>query len=290
VETLIHKDRRKSQRVAVQMTLQGQVEGRLITMQSENISLDGMFLSCKEFIRPRAGFFARLWLPTTDASMQVYLTSSFIEQTWAGYGIGVHISGVSTADRARWEAFYRDRVAQWAAQQRHRILSAPALQNRRIAVLGGALNPLAVQALRKQGLVVSSVHSVEQAIELIQTEPVDAVLSDVRHPGADGLALCCAIRARRLSTRTVLLTDSATPKEFLLGLFAGATRVIAKSYSNELLVDCVLEVIQQPLHDGRPGAVAADEAEETAPAEWLQPSDILMWDDVAETVDQPRAA
>lgn len=290
METLIHKDRRKSQRVAVQMTLQGQVEGRLITMQSENISLDGMFLSCKEFIRPRAGFFARLWLPATDASMQVYLTSSFIEQTWAGYGIGVHISGVSAADRARWEAFYRDRVAQWAAQQRHRTLSAPALQNRRIAVLGGALNPLAVQALRKQGLVVSSVHSVEQAIELIQTEPVDAVLSDVRHPGADGLALCCAIRARRLSTRTVLLTDSATPKEFLLGLFAGATRVIAKSYSNELLVDCVLEVIQQPLHDGRPGAVAADEAEETAPAEWLQPSDILMWDDVAETVDQPRAA
>lgn len=290
METLIHKDRRKSQRVAVQMTLQGQVEGRLITMQSENISLDGMFLSCKEFIRPRAGFFARLWLPATDASMQVYLTSSFIEQTWAGYGIGVHISGVSAADRARWEAFYRDRVAQWAAQQHHRSLSAPALQNRRIAVLGGALNPLAVQALRKQGLVVSSVHSVEQAIELIQTEPVDAVLSDVRHPGADGLALCCAIRARRLSTRTVLLTDSATPKEFLLGLFAGATRVIAKSYSNELLVDCVLEVIQQPLHDGRPGAVAADEAEETAPAEWLQPSDILMWDDVAETVDQPRAA
>lgn len=290
METLIHKDKRKSQRFAVQIALQAQVEGRWIAMQSEDISLDGMFLSCKEFIRPQAGFFARLWLPSKEESLQVYLTSCFLEQTWAGYGIGVHISGISAADRALWEAFYRDCAGDQTTQLRHRDPSEQILQNRRIIVVDGALNPLAVQLLRKQGCVVSRAHSVQQAIELVQAGPIDAVVCDVRNAGADGLALCYAIKSRQLPTRTVLLTDSATPKEFLLGLFAGATRVIAKSYSNELLISCIAEVIQRPLPGEGSGTSASEPAAEEDPTEWIQPSDVVLWDAAAETADQHLAA
>lgn len=288
MEPFIHKDKRKSQRVPFQLQLQAQVDGCRVALHSENISVDGMFLSSKEFIRPCAGFFARIWLPAKDEPLQAYLTSCFMEQTWSGYGIGVHISGISSADRVHWEAFYRRCVTERAAQLQHLSDSPPAASSRRIVVIDGALDPLAMQALRKQGLVVTPVESVEKALELVQALPIAAVVSDVRHPGADGLALCCAISVRHLPTRTVLLTDSAKPKEFLLGLFAGATRVIAKSYSHDMLVNCILEVIQEPLPATRVGsAVSEDEAEGD---HLLATSSDLIWDVAAETVDRHHAA
>jgi DNA-binding NarL/FixJ family response regulator len=288
MEPFIHKDKRRSQRVPVQLRLQAQVDGCRVALQSENISIDGMFLSSKEFIRPCAGFFARIWLPAKDEPLQVYLTSCFTEQTWSGYGIGVHISGISSADRAHWEAFYRRCIAEHAAQLRRLDESAPAAQSRRILVIDGAVDPLAMQALRKQGLVVSAVESVERALEQIQALPIAAVVSDVRHPGADGLALCCAISVRHLPTRTVLLTDSDKPKDFLLGLFAGATRVIAKSYSHDMLVNCILEVLQEPLPGTRVGSAISDRGAE---GEHLSASASEgLWDLDAETVDSHHAA
>jgi CheY-like chemotaxis protein len=288
MEPFIHKDKRKSQRVPIQLRLQAQVDGCRIELQSENISLDGMFLNSKEFIRPCAGFFARIWMPAKDEPLQAYLTSCFIEQTWAGYGIGVHISGISSADRAYWEGFYRRCATERMAQLRHLDESAQAVPSCRVAVIDSALDPLAMQVLRKQGILVTPVDSVEAALVLVQAVPIAVVVSDVRHPGADGLALCCAISARRLPTRTVLLTDSATPKEFLLGLFAGATRVIAKSYSHDMLANCILELIKEPLQGPRSGLAATDDPVDSG--NLLSAQSEGMWDVEAETVDSHHAA
>lgn len=290
VETLIHKDRRKSQRFAVQIVLQAQVDGRRIIMQSENISIDGMFLSCKEFIRPQLGFFARLWLPSKEESLLVYLASCFLEQTWAGYGLGVYISGISAVDRALWESFYHSCTGDQTTQPRPCTASEQALHNRRIAVVGGALDPLALQLLRRQGCEVSTAHSVPQVLELIEQERMDAVICDVRNAGADGLALCCAIKSRQLPTRTVLLSGSATPKEFLLGLFAGATRVIAKSYSNEMLLNCIAEVVQRSLPRGAKKPAPSGAAAGLDATAWAQPRGVGLWDAAAEATDRQFAA
>lgn len=244
---IICKDQRKSQRIPAQLTLVATLNGRLLGMQSENISLDGMFIYCKEFVRPCAGFFAQVWLPYRTAALQVYLTSCFTEQTWTGYRLGVHISGISSQDRAAWEAYYHHCQNAQTEKLRQQDPVEKAPQAHRLLAIREVLGPLTRQALRKQGFIVMQVETVRQAIEMVQSLPIAAVFSEVRSPQGDGLALCHAVTSGGLPTRAVLLTDSDMPKEFLLGLFAGATRVLAKSSSPELLVSCILDVLRTPL-------------------------------------------
>lgn len=267
MESIAMKEKRQSQRIPVELTVMGELENRQLAMCTDNISLEGMFLFSREFVRPRAVFPAKIWLANEQEPLQTYLTSCFTERTWTGYGIGVYISGISAAERTQWEEFYRRCAAARSEQLRQVLQSERTVRNRRILVIDGALSAVAVQALRKQGLEVAQAASVAQALEQIHSEPIQAVVSDLQRPGLDGLALCRHVNGQRLPVRTVLLTNSAVPKEFLLGLYAGATRVIAKPCSNELLTSRILEVLQQRLPGGRAladsGAMAgaADEAE-----------------------------
>ena len=248
---LILQDKRHSQRIPVALDIIGQLEDRRISMCSETISLDGIFLSAREFVRPRALFSARVWISSDEEPIQAYLNSCFIESRWTGYGIGVHISGITAADRTRWESFYRCCAASGAKLLRQIAQAERTAWTRRVLVVDGALSPLAVQALRKQGLQVSHAQSVGDAIAFLDREPIDAVISDLYRPGLDGLALCCYVNRERLPTRTVLITSSATPREFLLGLYTGATHVIAKPSSNETFAARILEIVKQPLPAGR---------------------------------------
>lgn len=263
VDSLLQKEKRKSQRIPVELTVLGEVEDRKIAMCSDNVSLEGMFLFSREFIRPRAVIAAKVWIANDQEPLQMYLTSCFTERTWTGYGIGVYISGISDADRSRWEEFYRSCAAARSEQLRQVLQSERTVRDRRVLVLEGSLSPQAVQALSRQGLEISQTPSVAQAMEVIQNESFDVVISDLQRPGLDGLALCSYVNGERLPIRTVLLTNSAVSKEFLIGLYAGATRVIAKPCSNELLISRILEVLQQRLPGGRaagsnPGISEAD--------------------------------
>lgn len=251
MEPLILTEKRKSQRIPVELTVLAELEERRIAMCSDNISLDGMFLFSREFVRPCAVFPASVWISNEQEPLQVYLTSCFTERTWTGYGIGASISGISASDRSRWDEFYRSCGAARSEQVRQALQAERTVRDRRIVVVDGALSLLAVQGLRKQGLEISHVASAAQALEQIQREPVHAVVSDLQRPGMDGLALCSYVNGLRLPVRTILLTSSAAPKEFLLGLYAGATRVIAKPCSKEVLISRILEVLQQRLPGGR---------------------------------------
>jgi len=219
-------------------------------MISDNISLEGMFLFTRDFVTPQSVFPARIWLSNDEEPLHAYLTSCFTERTWNGYGIGAHISGISAADGALWESFYRFCASNQAEQLRQLAHAERTSGSCHIVVVERALSRLAMQALRQQGLEVTQLPSVSEALKLVQRESIDAVISDLHRPGLDGLALCCHVKSESLPTRTVLLTGSAAPKEFLLGLYAGATRVIAKPCSNEVLVARICEVLQQPLPGG----------------------------------------
>ena len=251
VDSLLQKEKRRSQRIPVELTVLGEVEDRRIAMCSDNVSLEGMFLFSREFIRPRAVISAKVWISNEQEPLQMYLTSCFTERTWTGYGIGVYISGISDADRSRWEEFYRSCAAARSDQLRQVLQSERTVRDRRVLVLEGSLSPQAMQALSRQGLEITQTPSIAQALEVIQNESFDVVISDLQRPGLDGLALCSYVNGERLPIRTVLLTNSAVSKEFLIGLYAGATRVIAKPCSNELLISRILEVLQQRLPGGR---------------------------------------
>lgn len=245
------KDRRKSPRVPVELTVLATFEDRRVSMYSANICRDGMFLVCREFIRPHAIFPAQVWLNSDEEPLNMYMTSCFIESSWAGYGLGVQFSGISSDDNARWSEFYRGCVeAAESSQPRLPQLAGSALGGH-ILVVGNAVHTGAMAALRNQGLAVSYVPTVEEAIDTLRRQPIDVVVCDLRRPGLDGLALCCHIKGHKLPTHTVLLTGSSTPREFLLGLYAGASRVIAKPCGNDLLASRIRELLQAPRPAGR---------------------------------------
>jgi CheY-like chemotaxis protein len=247
MESIIQNDKRSSPRVPAQVTVLYETEGRQVTMYSENISLDGMFLHSKDFVAPREIFAARVWLSEDEEPLLLYLTSCFVERTSNDYGIGVYISGLSSCDRTHWEAFYRCCVEAQAEQQQRLAPSSRTLRNRRLVVVGGALRAPAVELLQRHGLEVSLASSVGSALSLVQEEKIDAVICAMRSPASDGLELCYAINSRRLPTRTILLTDSTSPIDFWLGVHAGAARVIAKPCSTQILVTRIAEVMERPL-------------------------------------------
>ena len=255
MEPFLGKDRRNSQRVPVKITALGIFEGRRIAMYSENINLDGMFVLSADFIPARAVFSARIWLSTDQKPLQAYLTSCFIDRSWASYGIGVCISGICTADKTRWEDFYRGCLEAQAEQRQSPPAARPTPVKRHMVVVDGSLSPPALQILRQPWLEVSYAGSVKEAIALVKARPTDAVISDLRRPGVDGVALCRGLNQSRSQTRVVLLSDGAVPNDFLLGIHAGAALVIGKQCSHNVLVSRILQVLELRLPDSGPSPV-----------------------------------
>ena len=188
MEPLILTEKRKSQRIPVELTVLAELEERRIAMCSDNISLDGMFLFSREFVRPCAVFPASVWISNEQEPLQVYLTSCFTERTWTGYGIGASISGISASDLSRWDEFYRSCGAARSEQVRQALQAERTVRDRRIVVVDGALSLLAVQGLRKQGLEISHVASAAQALEQIQRE-LGLTFIHVTHSQEEAMAL-----------------------------------------------------------------------------------------------------
>lgn len=252
----IQTSRRNSPRVPVEFAVLAELCGHRVLMYSKNISRDGMFLRTSNFVTLHSVFGAQLWLMSDEEPIRVYLTSCFIERSPTDYGIGVSISGISSADRAKWDKFYRDCAEAYAEQQSLNAPSRRTLRSRHIAVVRGALNPPSCRALQAHGVELSQVGSASDAIKLVESRQTDAVICNLQGPIMDGLNLCYAVSSRRLPTRPVLLTDSAASMDFWMGAQAGAARVIAKPCSGQLLAARILEVLEQRLpHSGEPLAV-----------------------------------
>jgi two-component system chemotaxis sensor kinase CheA len=89
----------------------------------------------------------------------------------------------------------------------------------------------------ERALLESAGYSVVTAVdgmhawELLQTQPVDVLVSDVSMPRMDGIALCTAIResTRWAALPVVLVTSLASEDDRRRGLDAGADAYLTKS-------------------------------------------------------------
>ena len=89
---------------------------------------------------------------------------------------------------------------------------------------------LMADLLRQQGYEVRTALDGKQALEIVQREPLDLVVSDIMMPGVDGYELCRSVRA---STQTallpVVLVTSLDPQaERVKGIEAGADDFLSK--------------------------------------------------------------
>ena len=122
--------------------------------------------------------------------------------------------------------------------------------------------------LRARGFRVTTAASAEEALARIAVSPPRAVVSDVRLPGRDGLALFEEIRSTRPSLPVILLTAHGSIPDAVDATSRGVFGYLTKPFDSQLL----LEKIDQALQLSAP-AGGEDRADPQAPGgnpdEWM---------------------
>jgi diguanylate cyclase (GGDEF)-like protein len=95
-----------------------------------------------------------------------------------------------------------------------------------------------------------------EALEALEENRVDLVISDINMPGMSGYELCSAIKgnAERSNIPVILLTTLSSPLSILAGLKARADYYLTKPYTRDFLLRSVTELLVHP-----PGAPEPDE-------------------------------
>jgi len=111
-------------------------------------------------------------------------------------------------------------------------------------------NPALLQALpralrlRMGGVTVETADSAAAALERIVTQDYDAIVTDIKMPGMDGLALLAEIRARRPDTPTLIITGHGDNELVVHALRGGACDFIQKPIDRDYLVAALYRAIR----------------------------------------------
>lgn len=98
--------------------------------------------------------------------------------------------------------------------------------------------------LRINGMTVDTCETPRAALDRIAATDYDAIVSDIKMPGMDGLALLGEIRARRPDTPTLLITGHGEYELAVRALRAGAYDFIPKPLDRDYLVGSLTRAIQ----------------------------------------------
>jgi len=90
--------------------------------------------------------------------------------------------------------------------------------------------------LRKEGHRVIDCGDGDEALEFVQKESFDIVLTDLRLPGASGLSILKAVKGERPETQVILMTAYATVDTAVEALKQGAYDYLTKPFSPESLL------------------------------------------------------
>jgi two-component system, NtrC family, response regulator AtoC len=101
------------------------------------------------------------------------------------------------------------------------------------------------EVLRDAGHEVHTAHDGEQALQIMTTLLVDVVLTDIRLPKLDGLALFRLVRHRWPSTVVILATAFADVRDAIAAVREGAHDYLRKPLASEDLARCVQRISAQ---------------------------------------------
>jgi two-component system response regulator GlrR len=114
---------------------------------------------------------------------------------------------------------------------------------------------LLTMRLRAKGFRITAVGSAEQALAQIAVDPPRVVVSDVRLPGQDGLALFEEIRRTRPTLPVILLTAHGNIPDAVAATSRGVFGYLTKPFDSQIL----LEKIDRALQLSAPITHAGDE-------------------------------
>jgi DNA-binding NtrC family response regulator len=109
---------------------------------------------------------------------------------------------------------------------------------RRILVVDDddAMREMVVSLLQDQGFEARGLPSADRAVEILRSEEVDAVVSDIRMPGCSGLELVGELHALRPETPVILMTAFGSIDSAVEAMRAGAFDYITKPFKRDELL------------------------------------------------------
>ena len=122
--------------------------------------------------------------------------------------------------------------------------------------------------LRARGFRVTTAASAEEALARIAVDPPRAVVSDVRLPGRDGLALFEEIRSTRPTLPVILLTAHGTIPDAVDATSRGVFGYLTKPFDSQVLLEKIDQALQLSAPSG--GENSAEPLSAGGqPEEWL---------------------
>jgi two-component system response regulator FlrC len=100
-----------------------------------------------------------------------------------------------------------------------------------------ALREALVDTLRAAGLSARAAHDAGSALELLASEEIGLVISDVQMPGANGYELLASIKRLQPYLPVVLMTAYGTVAQAVAAMREGATDYIVKPFDAQALID-----------------------------------------------------
>jgi two-component system NtrC family response regulator len=97
--------------------------------------------------------------------------------------------------------------------------------------------------LQKSGYEVAAVADGRQALDQLEREPFDLLLSDIRMPGLDGIELLEKARASRPDLKVVLMTAHATVLQAVQAVKLGAFDYITKPFEDDQLFRAIEQAL-----------------------------------------------
>lgn len=90
--------------------------------------------------------------------------------------------------------------------------------------------------LRAEGYTAEVAVDGESALEMIASDPVDAIILDVMLPGRDGFSVASELRAQQNFVPILMLTARGRPEDVLNGFSAGADDYLPKPFDLAILM------------------------------------------------------
>ncbi|MBU1363373.1 MAG: sigma 54-interacting transcriptional regulator [Gammaproteobacteria bacterium] len=112
---------------------------------------------------------------------------------------------------------------------------------------------LLTMRLRAKGFRITAVGSAEQALAQIAVDPPRVVVSDVRLPGLDGLALFEEIRRTRPTLPVILLTAHGNIPDAVAATSRGVFGYLTKPFDSQILLEKIDRALQLSAPTSHPG-------------------------------------
>src|SRR5213594_389357 len=98
--------------------------------------------------------------------------------------------------------------------------------------------------LRMNGVIVDTADSAAAALDLINARDYDAIITDIKMPGMDGLTLLTEIRTRWPDTPTLMITGHGEHELVLHALRGGAFDFVQKPIDRDYFAGSLRRAIQ----------------------------------------------